>query len=344
MESATKCHPACFRTWQRSWQIPCGILRHEILIAPSSSAHSVSDTRIDDYRVTRGRDFRPGAWREDSMPDDHREGNETAPPVTSQPIPGPQEPQTGSREPATKSAPRRRRFVTGALKVLVAVVVVWLLSAYVILPALWRHYEHHPACRWAPKTTRTAAGIPGDPLNVGLIGTEEEVVQTMIGLGWDPADPITAESSFLIAYSVLLDRPYADAPVSDLFVFGRKQDLAFEMPVGGSASQRHHVRFWNSKELGRGGVPLWIGAVTFDRSVGLSYTTGQITHHIGPDIDTERDELFADLRKGGWLTELCQVRGRSDHPGMERRRRPVPHGRGTLDRRPRFGGGAWPDT
>ena len=101
--------------------------------------------------------------------------------------------------------------MTGALKVLVAVVVVWLLSAYVILPALWRHYEHHPACRWAPKTTRTAAEIPGDPLNVGLIGTEEEVVQTMIGLGWDPADPITAESSFLIAYSVLLDRPYADA-------------------------------------------------------------------------------------------------------------------------------------
>jgi hypothetical protein len=243
------------------------------------------------------------------MPDDHGEENETAPPVTSQPIPGPQEPETGSREPATESDPRRRRFVSGALNVLVAVVVVWLLSAYVILPALWRHYEHQPALESAPKTTRTAEGIPGDPLNVGLIGTEEEVVQAMIGLGWDAADPVAAESSFLIAYSVLLDRPYAEAPVSDLFVFGRKQDLAFEMPVGASASRRHHVRFWNSKELGRGGVPLWIGAVTFDRSVGLSHRTGQITHHIGPDIDAEREGLFADLRKGGWLTELCQVTG-----------------------------------
>ncbi|MGA9924477.1 MAG: LssY C-terminal domain-containing protein [Isosphaeraceae bacterium] len=199
--------------------------------------------------------------------------------------------------------------MSGALNVLVAVVVVWLLSAYVILPALWRHYEHQPALESAPKTTRTAEGIPGDPLNVGLIGTEEEVVQAMIGLGWDAADPVAAESSFLIAYSVLLDRPYAEAPVSDLFVFGRKQDLAFEMPVGASASRRHHVRFWNSKELGRGGVPLWIGAVTFDRSVGLSHRTGQITHHIGPDIDAEREGLFADLRKGGWLTELCQVTG-----------------------------------
>ena len=243
------------------------------------------------------------------MPDDYGEGNETAPPVTSQPIPGPQEPETGSREPATESAPRRRRFVTGALKVLVAVVVVWLLSAYVILPALWRHYEHQPCCKHAPKTTRTAEGIPGDPLNVGLIGTEEEVVQAMTGLGWFPADPITAESSFLIAYSVLLDRPYAEAPVSDLFVFGRKQDRAFQKPVGASASRRHHVRFWKSRRLGRGGVPLWIGAVTFDRSVGLSHWTGMITHHIGPDIDIERDRLFADLGKGGWLTELYQVTG-----------------------------------
>ncbi len=278
------------------------------------------------------------------MRHDYGEGNETAPPVTSQPIPGPQEPETGSREPATESAPRRRRFVTGALNVLVAVVVVWLLSAYVILPALWRHYGHHPCCKHAPKTTWTAEGIPGDPLNVGLIGTEEDVVQAMTGLGWDPADPITAESSFLIAYSVLLDRPYAEAPVSDLFVFRRKQDLAFQKPVGASASRRHHVRFWNSKELGRGGVPLWIGAVTFDRSVGLSHWTGMITHHIGPDIDAERDELFADLRKGGWLTELYLVGGRSDHAGMERGRRPVLHGRGTHDRPPRFGEGTWPET
>ena len=243
------------------------------------------------------------------MPDDHGKGNETMPPVTSQPIPGPQEPETGSREPATESGPRRRRFVTGALKVLVAVAMVWLLSAYVILPALWRHYEHQPALESAPKTTRTAQGIPGDPLNVGLIGTEKDVVQAMIGSGWAAADPVTVKSSLRIANSVLRDRPYADAPVSNLFVFGRKQDLAFEKPVGANASRRHHVRFWNSKELGRGGVPLWIGAVTFDRGVGLSHRTGQITHHIGPDVDAERERLFADLRNSDWLTELYQVTG-----------------------------------
>jgi hypothetical protein len=187
--------------------------------------------------------------------------------------------------------------------------VLWLLLAYVILPALWPHYEHHPALEDAPKTTLTAQGIPGDPLNVALVGTEEQVVRAMISSGWDPADPVTLRSSVRIASSVLRNRPYADAPVSSLFVFGRKQDLAFEKPVGNSARRRHHVRLWKSTELGRGGVPLWIGAVKFDRSVGLSHLTGQITHHIGPDIDAERDGLFADLRSGGWLTELFQVTG-----------------------------------
>ena len=232
-----------------------------------------------------------------------------SPAADSQAIPGPHGPDAGRQDPMSQMAPRRRRFLIRGLKVLILLVVAWLLSAYVILPALWRHYEHQPALEDSPKTTVTAQGIPGDPLNVALIGTEEEIVRAMIAAGWDAADPVTWKSSVRIAGSVLRNRPYADAPVSSLFVFGRKQDLAFEKPVGHSPRRRHHVRFWRSTELGRGGVPLWIGAVTFDRSVGLSHRTGQITHHIGPDIDAERDNLIADLRRGGWLTELFQVTG-----------------------------------
>ena len=178
-----------------------------------------------------------------------------------------------------------------------------------VLPALWRHYEHHPALENAPKATVTAQGIPGDPLNVGLIGSEEQVVNAMLDAGWHPADPVTLRTSVRIARSVLFDRPYEDAPVSNLFVFGRRQDLAFEKPVGKNARHRHHVRFWKSVELGRAGVPLWIGAATFDRSVGFSHRTGQITHHIEPDIDAERDGLIDDLRKAGWLSLVFQVTG-----------------------------------
>jgi hypothetical protein len=210
---------------------------------------------------------------------------------------------------ATKPVSRRRRLLARAMKVVVGLIVAWLLLAYLVLPALWRHFEHHPALARAPKTTWTPQGIPGDPLNVGLIGTEDQLIQAMLGCGWDGADPVTLKSSIRIAGSVLRDRPYVDAPVSSLLLFGRKQDLAFEKPVGKSASHRHHVRFWKSTEFGRGGLPLWIGAVTYDRSVGVSHRTGQITHHIGADIDAERNGLFADLGKNGWLTEEFQVTG-----------------------------------
>jgi hypothetical protein len=94
----------------------------------------------------------------------------------------------------------------------------------------------------------------------------------------------------------VLRRPDNDAPVSDLFLFGRKQDLAFEQPVEGGPRQRHHVRFWLSDKPHED-RPAWIGAATFDERVGLSYTTGQITHHIGSDVDAERDRIANELQE-----------------------------------------------
>ncbi len=208
-----------------------------------------------------------------------------------------------------ETASRKRKVLVWSLLVLFAVLILWLLTAYVILPALWSHFEHHPKLEFAPKTTLTKQGIPGDALNIGLIGSEKELIHAILKAGWDPADPTTLKSSLKIAESVLLKRAYSAAPVSNLFVFGRRQDLAFEKPVGKSASRRHHVRFWRSDDLGSNGVPLWIGAITYDRSVGLSHRTGQITHHIGPDIDAERDLLIRDLRNGGWLSQIYQVTG-----------------------------------
>ena len=220
--------------------------------------------------------------------------------------------ETIANEPTEATPPtarRKRRWVIRGIKVVLALTILWLIAAYLILPALWRHYEHHPSLQTAPKTTLTKQGIPGDALNIGLIGSEDEVVHAMLAAGWVPADPVTFKSSLRIARSVVMRTAYADAPVSSLFVFGRQQDLAFEKPVGDSAKRRHHVRFWRADEFGQDGVPLWIGAATFDRSVGLSHLTGQITHHISPDIDAERDGLIADLTAAGALTKLYQVTG-----------------------------------
>jgi hypothetical protein len=97
--------------------------------------------------------------------------------------------------------------------------------------------------------------------------------------------------------------------VSNLFLFGRRQDLAFQKQVGGNARRRHHVRFWQSVGGGHAGTPLWIGAATFDVRVGFSHRTGQATHHIAPDIDAERHLLIEDLINAGWVAKTYQVTG-----------------------------------
>ena len=47
----------------------------------------------------------------------------------------------------------------------------------------------------------------------------------------------------------------------------------------------------------------------YDRGVGLSRYTGQITHHIGPDIDAERDLLTADLKAAKVVTTIYEITG-----------------------------------
>ena len=131
----------------------------------------------------------------------------------------------------------------------------------------------------------------------------------MIAAKWYPADKITMESSLRIAVGVVFDRPYDDAPVSSLYLWGRKEDLAFEQPVGNDPRRRHHVRFWRAEKVDAQGRPLWIGSATFDTHVGLSYTTAEITHHIAPNVDEDRDKVMNDLRKAGRLSAEYWIDG-----------------------------------
>src|SRR6185369_11715834 len=104
----------------------------------------------------------------------------------------------------------------------------------------------------------------------------------MLAAGWHAADPLGLRSDLEIAADTVLARPYEDAPVSNLYLFGRKEDLAFEQPAGDDPRRRHHVRFWKSSKVDDQGRPAWVGSATYDQRVGLSHTTGQITHHIAP--------------------------------------------------------------
>lgn len=210
---------------------------------------------------------------------------------------------------APEGRPLRRSKARIAFISLAIAVLVYGIVAYLLLPRAWIHYEHQRGLAGLTMVTHTSQGIPGDAINVGLVGTKNDVLCAMHAAGWYPADPITFRSSVEIVGSVILRRPYRDAPVSNLFYQERRQDLAFEKPVGESADRRHHVRFWEVLKQGEENRPVWLGSVTFDRDVGLSRYTGQVTHHIAPDIDAERDGLTDDLKNSKVVMAIYEVSG-----------------------------------
>ena len=189
-------------------------------------------------------------------------------------------------------------------QVVAGVLVAWLVMAYLVMPFVWEKYaKHHPSFDASPRITETGDHHPGDPLNVALVGTESQLETVMKAAEWYPAAALGLKSDLKIAADAVLSRPDDEAPVSSLFLFGRKEDLAFEQPVGDNPRHRHHVRFWKTDTVGDDGRPEWIGSAVYDQRVGLSRTTGQITHVTAPDVDTERDYLFECLEKTGDLAE-----------------------------------------
>ncbi len=182
---------------------------------------------------------------------------------------------------------------------LVLLVPFWAVTAYLTLPRLHRILTSLYVPDYFFGRTRTSEGMLGDPVNLAVDGTAAEIHEAMTAAGWTLADPVNLRTSWRIVVSSVLGRSYPEAPVSPLFLFGRMQDLAYQQEVEGSPSQRHHVRFWRCPD----GWPLpggrrvgWLGAGTFDTSVGLSLFTLQITHRIDENIDVERDYIVDSLQ------------------------------------------------
>ena len=184
-------------------------------------------------------------------------------------------------------------------KTLLLIALVWALGAYLIVPRMWAFYfRRHPPLTKVARVTETGDGHPGDPVNIGLAGDEAELVRGMTAAGWFPANPITVESSVQHRRRHRAPPPRRRCAGEQSISVRPQAGLCLRAAHPGGPGKRHHVRFWRWDQLYEG-RPAWFGAATFDRSVGLSHTTGQVTHHIAPDIDAERDRLVAELREAG---------------------------------------------
>lgn len=203
----------------------------------------------------------------------------------------------------------------------VSIFITYVLVAYIFIPAAIRLVRILFPPKHLPLYCVTPDGFASDPLNIGIIGTRRQLINVMEKAGWHMADPHTLKNVARLLASIVLRRTYKNAPVSSLYLFGRKQDLAFEIPIPGIGS-RHHVRFWattyhNKGRLSIRGIHwqhrrahvqgdnlLWVGAASLDVGLNVIRHNLQVTHMIHPDTDKERELILKQLRKEGLVAKV----------------------------------------
>src|SRR5216684_5955726 len=176
-----------------------------------------------------------------------------------------------------------------------------LLVLVTALIALLRFYPYTYNFPAYPKITHTQSGAEGDPINLLFVESKDQIMHSFQQAGWLIPDPITSQTSAKIAGDSLAHRSYPTAPVSNLYVFGRVQDLAFEKPTN-DVQNRGHIRLWKTGTLSSGQL-VWIGQASYDSGIELSGTNHLPTHHIAPTVDLERNAVGSDLEKTGLVRE-----------------------------------------
>ena len=155
-------------------------------------------------------------------------------------------------------------------------------------------------------TTDKKSKGAGDPLNLVVIGSTDDVYYTFIRAGWDETEVISRSSLTKMAGAFLTGSEYKSSPVSGLYVFGRSQDAAFQK-ARDNINERNHLRLWMSP-LRFEGMPVWIGQIS--RDIGIRWTTKTITtHKVDPDVDETREYLVENLAYFQSLARLAYVEG-----------------------------------
>lgn len=181
----------------------------------------------------------------------------------------------------------------------VSFIVLWFILAYVFLPRIHRILTKLYIPDYFIGRVRTNDGLLSDPVNLAIIGSEKDLHDAMTKAGWVVADKLSVASTVKMIYMTIMRKSYPDAPVSTAYLFGNPQNFAYQQEVNGKTSVRHHVRFWKVPDgwLMPGGYKVdWLAAGTFDRAIGLSYFTFQVTHKIESDTDQERDYIVNSLK------------------------------------------------
>jgi hypothetical protein len=158
-----------------------------------------------------------------------------------------------------------------------------------------------------PRRVSDPAGHPGDMVNVLMVGTQDQVVNTFTSGGWVQVDKEVGSTALNAFVDSLEKKDYLTMPMSTLFLFGRAQDYGFAHaePVK-VAMSRNHLRVWKSPyEVD--GRPLWCVAATHDIGFERDQRNNGVTHKIDPAIDGEREYVNGTLSGTGLVIQRDHV-------------------------------------
>jgi len=214
------------------------------------------------------------------------------------------------------------RITDSRLPSVLALALTYGIAAYIILPRTVRMGLKILQRKRVPRYTITGDGLPGDPVNLVLTGTLQQLQTAFSTAGWSGADRLNLVSSWGMVRAFVFNSPYPSAPFSSLYLFGRRQDVGFQKAIDNSPRKRHHIRFWalslahaesalgkasfwlNTDRPADGARVHWVGAGTKDTGLSLTRLTFQITHATDSDTNNERDYIVAELRKHGVIGEV----------------------------------------
>jgi hypothetical protein len=148
-----------------------------------------------------------------------------------------------------------------------------------------------------PRRVNDQFNNEGDMVNFVLVGSEQQVQSGLTAANWRVADTDTKEAALKAVLETYQKKDYLQMPMSQLYLFGRKQDYGYEWAEAYSVvASRHHFRIWKAPFTWNGQT-VWAGAGTHDIGFERDQRNGKVTHKIDPAIDGERDNTGSTLQK-----------------------------------------------
>jgi hypothetical protein len=171
------------------------------------------------------------------------------------------------------------------------------------LEALRTALARYPCC-----TTNSGATRDGDPLNLIVVESKTDPIVPLIARGWHLTRKLDVASMIETARAFIFRDEYLTSPVSPLYVFGRREDVALQK-ARSTINERIHARLWLTPYTFKT-RRVWIGQVSRDIGVRSTDQTWNLTtHKIGPDLDFDRGYLLQDLLISGLVERYGFVDG-----------------------------------